>query len=147
MGQQTSKISVYYCGVLGHFTIQVFFRTFYIHNLETEKSVAMATLAARYCWKLTSSYSCRVWNAKNPQKYKSKKQKKVIQWQHLATKKTNQLQSVQGYEKKRTNKIICQSKKQNKLCVSWLFLSFRVEVNEEKVTNVVSCKRYSEVQS
>ena len=28
--------------VLGHFTIQVFFRTFciYIHNLETEKSVA-----------------------------------------------------------------------------------------------------------
>ena len=37
--------------VLGHFTIQVFFRTFYIHNLETEKSIAMATLAARYCRK------------------------------------------------------------------------------------------------
>ena len=31
------------------FTIQVFFRTYYIHNLETEKSVAMATLSARYC--------------------------------------------------------------------------------------------------
>ena len=33
-------------GVLGHFTIQVFFRIFDIHNLETEK---MASLAARYC--------------------------------------------------------------------------------------------------
>ena len=44
VGQQTSIVCS--CGVLAHFTIQVFFKTFYNHNVETEKTVAMATLAA-----------------------------------------------------------------------------------------------------
>ena len=39
MGQQTSKIIVESCGVKGHFNFQVFFRSFYIPNLETEKKV------------------------------------------------------------------------------------------------------------
>ena len=78
-----STIIVLSCGVLGHFTIQVYFRTFYIHNLEIEKSVAMAHLLPDIAERLTSSYSCSSLECKESTKNKSKKHKQTLPWQNL----------------------------------------------------------------
>ena len=77
---------------LGHFTIQVFFKGFHIHNLETEKVLSRQHLLPDIAEKLTSSYSCRGWNAKNPQNI-SPRNKKVARF----CRKSNQLQCVQRF--------------------------------------------------
>ena len=73
-----------------------------------EKSVALATLVARLPWK-----------AKNPWPRNIKK------CCHGNTccqvcRKTNQFQSVQGYEKQRTHKNICKSKKRKSVALATL---------------------------
>ena len=54
--------------------------TFYNQNLETEKSVAMATLVDRNC-----SYPCRGSECKEPATIFAgpRNRKKVLPWQHL----------------------------------------------------------------
>ena len=62
VGQWRSKIIVWSCGVLGHFTLQVFFSALYIHNLVTEKNVK----------KLISTSPCRGMQRTHKKIYKSK---------------------------------------------------------------------------
>ena len=63
---------------------QFFFRTFYIHNLETEKSVAMATTASRYCRTANQLLSMQAFEMQRTHKNRSPRgRRKVLPWQHL----------------------------------------------------------------
>ena len=81
VGQQTSQIIVKSCGVKGHLTLQIFFRTDYIHNLKPEKSVAMA-IVARYCRKSNQLKSVQGYGMHRTHKNICKF-KKQMPWQHL----------------------------------------------------------------
>ena len=84
-----------------------------------KKSVAMATLVARFAEKLISCSLCRGMESKEPIKiFTSPRNKKKCCHGNTCCqvcRRTNQLQSVQGYGKQRTHKNIYKSKKQKKV--------------------------------
>ena len=87
--------------------MQVFFRTFYIHNRETEKSVAIATLVARYCRNANQLLSMQEFGMQRTHKDISPRQTKKCCYGNTCgqvCQKTNQLQPGQGYGMQRTNK-------------------------------------------
>ena len=74
-----------------------------------EKSVAMATIVARYCRKTNQLQSVQGYGRQRTHKiiYKSKKQKKSVAMAILVarySRKTSQLQSLQRFEMQRTHK-------------------------------------------
>ena len=88
-----------------------FFRTFYMHNGETEKNCFHGNISCLILLKkLTSSYSCRGLECKKSTGIKVKETEKKC------CRKTNPPQSVQGYGKQRTHKIFISPRNRKKCC-------------------------------
>ena len=83
-------------------------KNIYIWVQETEeKSVAMATLVARYCRKTNQLQSVQGYGMQRTHKIKVQKQKTSVAMATLVARycrKTSQLQSVQGFGMQRTHK-------------------------------------------
>ena len=78
VGQQTSQIIVKSCGVKGHLTLQIFFRTVYIHNLKPEKISVAMVIVVRYCRKSNQLPSVQGYGMQRTHQiiYKFKEQKR-----------------------------------------------------------------------
>ena len=98
-------------------------KIFIYGSKKQKKSVAMATLVARYCRKTNLLQSVQGYGMQRTHKiiYKSKKQKKSVAMANLVARycrKSNQLQSMQEFGMQRTNKKIFQPKKHEKMLTS-----------------------------